>query len=71
MKQQKKLTAENLKSELWKTLLGVRNRKVEPIVANAIATQSREILRVVKMEYLIAEKMNGDYEKISGFIEHK
>ena len=44
------LTSKNLTSALWETLVGVRNGKIDPVEANAIATQSREICRVVNTQ---------------------
>lgn len=55
---QKKLTSESLKTELWDTLLKVKGKKLQPIVANAIAKQSREIMNVVKAEMAIAAANN-------------
>lgn len=49
-----KLTSENLKQELWDVLLKLKNKKIQPIVANAIAKQSREIMTVVRAEMAIA-----------------
>ncbi len=50
----KELNAENLKAELWDTLLKLRNREIPPAVALAVAANSREIMRVVRAELLIA-----------------
>lgn len=50
MAKKKELTAENLKQSLWETLQGVQEKKVEAKQANAIAGQSREIMRVVRAE---------------------
>lgn len=46
----KKLTAEALKDTLWETLQAVKQKKMTPTEANAVAAQSREIMRVVRTE---------------------
>lgn len=51
------LTSENLKSELWNTLQLVKAKGISPQVANAVAAQSREIMRVVRTEISIADSM--------------
>lgn len=61
----KELTANNLKQSLWDTLQGVQAKEVDPKHANAIASQSREIMRVVRAEIQIAQ-MTG--AKLKGFI---
>lgn len=45
-----KLTAQNLKNILWETLNGVKAGTVEVAIADAIASQSREIVRVIKSQ---------------------
>ena len=54
-----KMSAEALKGELWETLRGLRQKKINATTANAIATQSREIIRVIATEISIA-KLSGD-----------
>ena len=49
----KKLTAENLKGLLWETLQKLKAKKIEPQVADAVASQSREIVRVIKSQQSI------------------
>lgn len=49
----KKLTATNLKNELWDTLLKVKDQSIEPGQADAIASQAREILRATKVQLQI------------------
>jgi hypothetical protein len=63
------LTAHNLKTELWDTLKKVKAKDVEPGVSNAVATQSREIMRVVKMELTVAAMLGRKPSKslIAGF----
>ena len=50
----RELNANNLKEELWDTLIKLRNREIPPQVAIAIASNAREIMRVVKAELIIA-----------------
>ena len=47
------LSAKNLKAVLWDTLCGLKSGKVEVGVADAIASQSREIVRVIKSQQSI------------------
>jgi hypothetical protein len=49
----KDLTATNLKNALWETLNNVKDNKLQPSEADAIATQAREILRTVKTQLQI------------------
>lgn len=44
------LTGENLKAVLWETLIGIKGKKISPAQGQAIAAQSREIIRVVRTE---------------------
>lgn len=44
------LSAQNLKSVLWETLHAVKDKKISPREANAVAMQSGEILKVMKLE---------------------
>lgn len=71
-KKQKELTAQSLRDELWETLLGVRDGKIDVKSANAIATTSREILRIVKTEIHVAE-LSGKTpsESVNGFLTQK
>ncbi len=56
---QKILNSNNLKAELWDTLLKLRKGEMPPTQAIAIAAQARELMRVVKAEMAIAAA-NGD-----------
>lgn len=58
IKTNKELTSDGLKSQLWDTLLLVKNKNIDPKIANAVAAQSREIMRVVKTELAVI-KMTG------------
>lgn len=49
-----KLTAVSLKNALWSTLNGLKDGKVQYADADAIASQSREILRTVKVQLDVA-----------------
>lgn len=60
-----KLTAENLKSELWNTLLEVRSNKTDPLTANAIAAQARGIISTINVEILIQSSV----DKLSGRLQ--
>lgn len=53
---EKKLNAKNLKNELWGVLQDVRTRKIEPIEAEAIASQSREIVRVLRVQQSVIKQ---------------
>lgn len=59
MRYKKEVNARDLKAALWDTLQKVRTKKLNPTIANAVARQSSEIMRVVKMELEIA-KLNGN-----------
>lgn len=45
-----KLNAISLKNTLWATLNDVRNNKMDPGVADSVASQAREILRTTKIQ---------------------
>ena len=55
-----KLSAVTLRNQLWQTLNEVKNNKLDPATADAIAAQSREILRSFKtqLQILAACKKN-------------
>ena len=55
---EKKLNAKNLKDELWSVLQDLRNNKIEPTQAEAVASQSREIIRVLRTEQSILKQAN-------------
>lgn len=48
-----KLSAHELKEQLWGTLLGIRQNNVMPAEGDAIAAQAREILRTIKVQLQI------------------
>lgn len=49
-----KLTSNSLKMALWTTLKAVKSKRINPAIANSVASQSREIMRVVRAEIDIA-----------------
>lgn len=54
------LSASALKSALWNTLNGIRSGEIQPDAADAIATQSREIIRTTKLQLQVATQANRD-----------
>lgn len=52
------LSAKNLKSILWETLQKLKIGSVEVSEADAIAMQSREIIRVIKSQQSIIKQAN-------------
>jgi len=64
------LTAQALKNILFKTMKDIRKRKIKAPEANAIASQSREIMRVLRTEIEISQ-MNGikPVKSLPGFVK--
>jgi len=56
----KNLTAKNLKSALWETLNEVKDGNMQPMQADAIATQAREILRTTNTQLRISSQAKRD-----------
>ena len=50
-----KLNANNLKNILWETLNGIKEGTIEAGKGDAIASQSREILRTVNTQVKISQ----------------
>lgn len=48
------LTASSLKDVLWETLTDLKHENILPNRADAIAAQSREILRTIKVQLQVA-----------------
>ncbi len=48
-----KLSAKAMKDSLWDTLQAVKNKDISAAEADAIACQSREIVRVIKTQQAI------------------
>lgn len=53
-----KLNAESLKQVLWQTMHDLREGRITPDKAHAIASQAREILRTVKIQISISKNSN-------------
>jgi hypothetical protein len=49
------LSAKNLKGTLWDTINDLREQKIDPGVADAIASQSRELVRVTREQRMIVQ----------------
>ena len=52
----KDLTAINLKSALWETLVDLKEGTKQPAEGDAIAAQAREIIRTVNTQLRIAQQ---------------
>jgi hypothetical protein len=52
------LTAKNLKGILWETLRKLKSKKIKVAEADAIAIQSREIVRVIRSQQGILQQAN-------------
>lgn len=70
---EKKLNAKNLKNELWGVLQDVRAKKIEPIEAEAVASQSREIVRVLRVQQSVikqaSESITSEMLEFVGSVE--
>lgn len=67
----KELNAKNLKDTLWKTLQNLRAGDMDPLQAEAIASQSREIIRVVKTQQSILKQGKREItEEMINFVEN-
>jgi hypothetical protein len=51
-----KLTAQNLKNELWETLQRVKDGSIDAGAADSIASASREICRTVNLQLQVARQ---------------
>lgn len=47
--------AKNLKATLWDTINDLREGKIDPGVADAIASQSRELIRTTREQRMIVQ----------------
>ena len=66
------LTASSLKDILWETLNDVKTEQMLPNRADAIAAQSREILRTIKTQMQIAgQSKRGLPQEIVDFSEKR
>ena len=62
------LSAENLKQMLWETLQGLQSGLIQAREAEAVATQSREIMRTVALQLRIAQQARLSVpEQVIGF----
>lgn len=66
------LTASSLKDILWETLTDLKHDNIMPNRADAIAVQSREILRTIKVQLQVAgQAKRGVPQDIIEFSERK
>lgn len=66
------LTASSLKDILWETLTDLKTEQMMPNRADAIAAQSREILRTIKVQLQVArEAKRGVPQEIIDFSERR
>jgi len=63
MSKKLELTAENLKNQLWENVLLVKSKNLSPQEANAIASQSREIIRIVRTQ-MVMDQMKKPSNKL-------
>ncbi|MDB5241416.1 MAG: hypothetical protein JWP57_2041 [Spirosoma sp.] len=52
------LSASNMKSLLWDTLMQVKDGKMQPGQADSVATTAREILRTTTVQLKVAAQSN-------------
>jgi len=50
------LTAKNMKKVLWETLKKIKSHKIDVAEADAIASQSREIVKVIRAQQSILKQ---------------
>ena len=66
------LTASSLKDILWETLTDLKHENILPNRADAIAAQSREILRTIKVQLQVAgAAKRGVPQEIIDFSERR
>ena len=64
------LNGKALKQVLWETLHDLKQKKIDAKVANSVASQSREIMRVMKMELTVLSMAQKKVTaKMLGFVE--
>lgn len=64
------LSAKGMKEVLWETLIDLRHENILPNRADAIAAQSREILRTIKTQLQVAgQAKRGVPQEIVDFSE--
>ena len=65
-----KLTASNLKNELWETLTKVKSGEMQASQADSIATQAREIIRTTNLQLRISNQAKREVPaEVIGFSE--
>lgn len=62
-----KLTATNLKNELWETLQDVRSSKVDAKTANAVSGNARGIISTISVELSIAKSKSKLSKSLKDF----
>ena len=66
------LSASSLKNILWETLIDLKTEQMMPNRADAIAAQSREILRTIKVQLQVAgQAKRGVPQEIIEFSERR
>jgi hypothetical protein len=66
------LSASSLKDVLWETLTDLKSENILPNRADAIAAQSREILRTIKVQLQVAgQAKRGVPQEIIDFSENR
>lgn len=61
-----------MKNVLWETLIDLRHEQIMPNRADAIAAQSREILRTIKTQLQVAgQAKRGVPQEIIDFAENR
>lgn len=66
------LSASSLKDILWETLTDLKHENILPNRADAIAAQSREILRTIKVQLQVAgQAKRGVPQEIVEFSERR
>lgn len=58
-----KLNADALKSELWDSLMGLKQGNLDAATGNAVASQAREILRTIRTQLIILDKSHAEVTK--------
>lgn len=67
-----KLTAQNLKNELWDVLTKVKSGDMQPSQADAVAVQAREIIRTTNLQLRISSQVKRDVPtEVIDFSENK
>lgn len=62
-----KLTATNLKNQLWETLQDVRSSKIDAKTANAVSGNARGIISTISVEITIQKSKTRLSKSLKGF----